>query len=178
MAFHGSSFWRYPFTAQSNDENRPPQTPKLPPRTGARALMAERDPTKRSPCLASEWRVARVTSVTRQTRKTRETREASESRKTRETTVTRWRITEDTAKLWLSKYGERQGKKHSRQRRPCTATSYAADTHSRTIPGTLDTVPDTTADRAHRERTAKVVEDDIGAERGERKFIAIEDEEG
>jgi hypothetical protein len=44
----------------------------------------------------------------------------------------------------------------------------SCDTHSRTIPGTLDTVPNTTADRAHGERTAKVVEDDIGAERGER----------
>lgn len=40
MAFHGSSFLRTPLTAQSNVENRPPQTPKLPPRIGARALMA------------------------------------------------------------------------------------------------------------------------------------------
>jgi hypothetical protein len=29
-----------PFTAQSNVLNMPPQTPKLPPRTGARALIA------------------------------------------------------------------------------------------------------------------------------------------
>lgn len=40
IAFHGSSFFRTPFTAQSNVLNRPPQTPKLPPSTGARALMA------------------------------------------------------------------------------------------------------------------------------------------
>lgn len=40
MAFHGSSFLRTPFTAQSNVLNMPPQTPKFPPRTGARALIA------------------------------------------------------------------------------------------------------------------------------------------
>lgn len=40
MAFQGSSFLRTPLTAQSKEEKRPPQTPKLPPRTGARALMA------------------------------------------------------------------------------------------------------------------------------------------
>lgn len=50
MAFHGSSFCLYPLTAQSKVEKRPPQTPKLPPSTGARALIAERDPTRRSPC--------------------------------------------------------------------------------------------------------------------------------
>jgi len=50
IAFHGSSFCRYPFTAQSNVENRPPQTPKFPPRTGARALIAETEPRRRSPC--------------------------------------------------------------------------------------------------------------------------------
>jgi hypothetical protein len=38
-----------PFTAQSNVENRPPHTPKLPPRTGARALMAVTAPMRRSP---------------------------------------------------------------------------------------------------------------------------------
>jgi hypothetical protein len=32
--------YRMPFTAQSKVEKRPPQTPKLPPRTGERALMA------------------------------------------------------------------------------------------------------------------------------------------
>jgi len=42
IAFHGSSFFRTPFTAQSNDENMPPQTPKLPPNTGARAFIAVR----------------------------------------------------------------------------------------------------------------------------------------
>lgn len=50
MAFHGSSFCRMPLTAQSNVENMPPQTPKLPPNTGARALIAPNDPTRRSPC--------------------------------------------------------------------------------------------------------------------------------
>jgi hypothetical protein len=49
MAFHASSFCRYPFTAQSNVENMPPQTPKLPPVTGARAFIVEMDPAKRSP---------------------------------------------------------------------------------------------------------------------------------
>ena len=38
-----------PFTAQSNVENSPPQTPKFPPRTGARALMAVIAPMRRSP---------------------------------------------------------------------------------------------------------------------------------
>lgn len=42
MAFHGSSFLRMPLTAQSKVLNMPPQTPKLPPRTGARALIAVR----------------------------------------------------------------------------------------------------------------------------------------
>jgi hypothetical protein len=49
IAFHGSSFCLYPFTAQSNDENRPPQIPKFPPRTGARAFIAETEPINRSP---------------------------------------------------------------------------------------------------------------------------------
>jgi hypothetical protein len=49
IALYGSSFCLYPFTAQSNDENNPPQTPKLPPTTGARALMAEMEPRRRSP---------------------------------------------------------------------------------------------------------------------------------
>ena len=40
MAFQGSSFLRTPLTAQSKVLNMPPQTPKLPPRTGARALIA------------------------------------------------------------------------------------------------------------------------------------------
>lgn len=40
MAFQGSSFLRIPLTAQSNVLNMPPQTPKLPPSTGARALIA------------------------------------------------------------------------------------------------------------------------------------------
>jgi len=49
IAFHASSFCRYPFTAQSNVENIPPQTPKLPPVTGARAFMDDTAPTSRSP---------------------------------------------------------------------------------------------------------------------------------
>jgi hypothetical protein len=49
MAFHASSFCRNPFTAQSNVENMPPHTPKLPPVTGARAFMDDIAPTKRSP---------------------------------------------------------------------------------------------------------------------------------
>jgi hypothetical protein len=36
-------------TAQSNVLNMPPQTPKLPPNTGARILMAVMAPNRRSP---------------------------------------------------------------------------------------------------------------------------------
>lgn len=49
LALYGSSFFRMPFTAQSNVEKRPPQTPKFPPSTGARALIAVRAPIRRSP---------------------------------------------------------------------------------------------------------------------------------
>ena len=49
MEFQGSSFLRMPLTAQSKVENRPPHTPKLPPNTGARALMAVMAPIRRSP---------------------------------------------------------------------------------------------------------------------------------
>jgi len=49
MAFQGSSFCRQPLMAQSKVENMPPQTPKLPPVTGARAFMEETAPMKRSP---------------------------------------------------------------------------------------------------------------------------------
>ena len=49
IAFHASSFCLYPFTAQSNVENIPPHTPKLPPVTGARALMTDIAPTSLSP---------------------------------------------------------------------------------------------------------------------------------
>lgn len=49
IAFHASSFCRYPFTAQSNVENIPPHTPKFPPVTGARALITEMAPTSLSP---------------------------------------------------------------------------------------------------------------------------------
>jgi hypothetical protein len=55
MAFHASSFCRIPFTAQSNVENMPPQTPKLPPVTGARAFIVEREPARRSPYMS--WQV-------------------------------------------------------------------------------------------------------------------------
>ena len=55
MAFQASSFCRYPFTAQSNVENIPPQTPKLPPVTGARALIVEMEPARRSPYMS--WQV-------------------------------------------------------------------------------------------------------------------------
>lgn len=49
LALYGSSFFRIPLMAQSNVENNPPQTPKLPPRTGARALIAVMAPIRRSP---------------------------------------------------------------------------------------------------------------------------------
>jgi hypothetical protein len=49
MAFHGSSFFRIPLTAQSYVENNPPQTPKLPPRTGALAFIAVIAPILLSP---------------------------------------------------------------------------------------------------------------------------------
>lgn len=49
MAFQASSFCRHPLTAQSNVENMPPQTPKFPPVTGARAFIVEMAPTRRSP---------------------------------------------------------------------------------------------------------------------------------
>lgn len=49
MAFHASSFCRQPLMAQSNVENMPPHTPKLPPVTGARAFIDEMAPTNRSP---------------------------------------------------------------------------------------------------------------------------------
>ena len=67
IAFQGSSFFRilfdlliqalhqmsvgnpYPLTAQSYVEKRPPQTPKLPPSTGALAFMAVIAPILRSP---------------------------------------------------------------------------------------------------------------------------------
>lgn len=49
LALYGSSFFRIPFTAQSKVLNRPPQTPKFPPKTGARAFMAVRAPIRRSP---------------------------------------------------------------------------------------------------------------------------------
>jgi hypothetical protein len=49
IAFQASSFCRQPLTAQSNVENMPPQTPKLPPVTGARAFIVDMAPTRRSP---------------------------------------------------------------------------------------------------------------------------------
>ena len=49
IALYGSSFFLIPLTAQSKVPNSPPQTPKLPPRTGARALMAVMLPGSREP---------------------------------------------------------------------------------------------------------------------------------
>jgi hypothetical protein len=49
LALYGSSFFRTPFTAQSNIEKSPPKTAKLPPSTGARAFIAVSAPIRRSP---------------------------------------------------------------------------------------------------------------------------------
>lgn len=49
IGFHGSSFLRSPFNVQSYVLNNPPHTPKLPPSTGALALMAVSAPIRRSP---------------------------------------------------------------------------------------------------------------------------------
>lgn len=49
MALKGSSFRLTPLTAQSKVLKRPPQTPKLPPSTGARILTAVMAPMRRSP---------------------------------------------------------------------------------------------------------------------------------
>ena len=49
MELYGSSFFRIPLTAQSYVLNIPPQTPKFPPVTGARALIAVIAPILRSP---------------------------------------------------------------------------------------------------------------------------------
>lgn len=49
IAFHGSSFLRMPLIAQSAVLKSPPQTPKFPPSTGARILIAVMAPIRRSP---------------------------------------------------------------------------------------------------------------------------------
>ncbi|ANB11292.1 hypothetical protein AWJ20_4096 [Sugiyamaella lignohabitans] len=49
IALKGSSVLRTPLTAQSKVENKPPQTPKLPPIVGARTLIADKAPARRSP---------------------------------------------------------------------------------------------------------------------------------
>lgn len=49
IKFHGSSFCLIPFNAQSNVENNPPHTAKLPPKTGERAFTAVIAPIIRSP---------------------------------------------------------------------------------------------------------------------------------
>jgi len=59
MAFQASSFCRQLLIAQSKVENIPPQTPKLPPVTGARAFIEETAPARRSPC--GEWWAGRGT---------------------------------------------------------------------------------------------------------------------
>ncbi|EDK37360.2 conserved hypothetical protein [Meyerozyma guilliermondii ATCC 6260] len=48
-AFHASSLLLTALTVQSNVENNPPQTPKFPPTTGARALTAAIEPYILSP---------------------------------------------------------------------------------------------------------------------------------
>lgn len=48
-AFQASSLFLTALTVQSKVENKPPQTPKLPPTTGALALIAERAPYPLSP---------------------------------------------------------------------------------------------------------------------------------
>jgi hypothetical protein len=67
MAFHGSSFFLMPLTAQSYVLKSPPQTPKLPPRTGARALIAVMAPIRRSPYgeLRNYTAISRVEGMTR-----------------------------------------------------------------------------------------------------------------
>ena len=107
IAFHMSSFCLHPLTAQSNVENMPPQTPKLPPVTGARALMTERAPTSRSPYVARSE---------------------------------------------LSSH------------RTCMST------HPWRVPSTLDTVPDGTADRTHRESATEVGETHPRAEQREQIY--------
>lgn len=49
LALYGSSFFLIPLAAQSKVEKSPPQTPKFPPSTGARALIAVMAPMRRSP---------------------------------------------------------------------------------------------------------------------------------
>lgn len=49
LALYGSSLCLTPFTAQSNVEKSPPHTPKFPPNTGARALIAVSAPIRLSP---------------------------------------------------------------------------------------------------------------------------------
>lgn len=53
IAFQGSSLCLTPLTAQSNVENRPPHTPKFPPRTGALALIAVRAARGQSESIAA-----------------------------------------------------------------------------------------------------------------------------
>lgn len=49
IALRGSSLFLIALTEQSNVENKPPQTPKLPPTTGTRALIALIAPIRLSP---------------------------------------------------------------------------------------------------------------------------------
>ncbi len=49
IAFNGSSLFLTALTEQSNVENNPPQTPKLPPTTGTRAFIALIAPILLSP---------------------------------------------------------------------------------------------------------------------------------
>jgi hypothetical protein len=49
MEFQGSSFCRMAVKVQSQQAKTPPQTANCPPKTGARAWTAERDPARRAP---------------------------------------------------------------------------------------------------------------------------------
>jgi hypothetical protein len=68
IAFQGSSFLRMPLTAQSNVLNMPPQTPKLPPSTGARALIAVMAGGKRSQYVYMRFARSRDLEMTRSCR--------------------------------------------------------------------------------------------------------------
>jgi hypothetical protein len=100
IAFHASSFCRHPFTAQSNVENIPPQTPKFPPVTGARAFIEEIAPMSRSPLFMMD-------------------------------------VSLDCDKIYFT-------------------------THSWRITSTFYTIPNTTANCAHRKCASKIVKNDPG----------------
>lgn len=51
----------------------------------------------------------------------------------------------------------------------CLIKDGGGGTYSRAISRTLDTVPDTTTNRTHRERTTEIVQDDIRAKQSHHK---------